>query len=312
LDGVVYRHIGQEGHPVIGTEPMDAEALFGSAARQDGDILSDVDYLVVGNNHNKLRARKQWLTRQGFSVSDYTWKRLERSFENQTLFALHLAVESRPVLDRTGRLRDLFASYKPKTAYDSDFDDSLQLFRPLERVPASSQGRAWALDVLAVAFRNSAILQLAEQGRYVFSMRAIVEELTIRGRINREQSEALRSLRTYKARYRADVAGFVSREQLDRPLRAVQAGLLLDFECVDGTPQDLISTARKSTDAYARMRSMEAELISAPQSVLSNPEAAQLRSDLLRNTRDPHTYLWTFLYNAEVMEDNLARFRSFY
>lgn len=294
------------------TEPMDSEAIFGSAARQDGDVLSDIDYLIVGDDHDKRRSRKQWLTCQGFSVSDYTWKRLERSFEKQTLFSLHLAVESRPVFDDAGRLRDLFTSYKPKTAYAADFEESLQLFRPLERVPASSQGRAWALDMLAVAFRNSAILQLAEQGRYVFSMRAIIKELGMRGRINREHAEDLHLLRTYKAHYRADAAGHVGRGQLDKSLRAVQAALRLDFQSGDGKPHEIISTATKSTDAYARMRSMEAELISAPLSALSNPEAAQIRSDLLRATRDPHTYLWTFLYKAEAMEHNLTRFRAFY
>ena len=295
-----------------GAEAMDAEALFGSAARQDGDVLSDVDYLIVGDDHDKMRSRKQWLTRQGFSVSDYTWRRLERSFENRTLFALHLAVESRPVLDRAGRLRDLFNSYQPKTAYSSDFEESLQLFRPLEYVPASSQGRCWALDVLAVAFRNSAILQLAAEGRYVFSMGAIINELTTRGKINRERAEDLRLLRTYKARYRAEVNRHVSREELDKSLRAVQGALLLDFQSVDGKPHDIISTAPKSTHAYARMRSIEAELISAPLRALTNPEAAQIRSDLLRMTRDPHAYLWTLLYKTEVMEDTLARFRSFY
>ena len=41
--------------------PLDGEALFGSAARRDSDSFSDVDYLIVDDRINELRARKEWL-----------------------------------------------------------------------------------------------------------------------------------------------------------------------------------------------------------------------------------------------------------
>jgi predicted nucleotidyltransferase len=211
-----------------GLEPTDAEALFGSAARRDGDAFSDIDYLIVGENAKSLRSRKWWLASLGFSVFDYTWNRLARAFAAGTLFALHLKREARPIIDRNGRLRELFESFQPKTSYDSDYEESLQLFRPLERLPASFVGRAWALDTLAVAFRNAAILLLAKEGQYVFSMKSIVKELRARGRINREQAASLYSLRISKARYRSGLASHVGRHQLDGVLQAVQAALKLD------------------------------------------------------------------------------------
>lgn len=167
---------------ILGADPVDGEALFGSAARQDGDALSDLDYLIVSTDAIALRSRKRWLANQGFSVSDYTWKRLQRCFTEGTLFALHLKLEARPTFDPTGRLRNLFHSFQEKREYGKDFQESLQLFRPLASIPGSAIGRAWALDTLAVAFRNSAILWLASEGRHVFSMAAIVEELAIRGK----------------------------------------------------------------------------------------------------------------------------------
>jgi predicted nucleotidyltransferase len=40
------------------SEPVEAEALFGSAARNDQDWLSDIDYLIVGDEGRTLRGRK--------------------------------------------------------------------------------------------------------------------------------------------------------------------------------------------------------------------------------------------------------------
>lgn len=91
MDGAFYRHPSQAGHQMIS---VTSEALFGSAARRDGDRLSDVDYLIVGDDIPVLRRRKEWLQSQGFSVSDFTWTRLERMCAKQTLFSLHLKLES--------------------------------------------------------------------------------------------------------------------------------------------------------------------------------------------------------------------------
>lgn len=82
--------------------PCEIEALFGSAARHDSDHLSDVDYLIVDDDPQRLKIRKAWLEFLGMSVSDYSWNRLLRLFEKQTLFALHLKYESKTIYDRYG------------------------------------------------------------------------------------------------------------------------------------------------------------------------------------------------------------------
>lgn len=297
---------------IFGTGPADAEALFGSAARRDGDVLSDFDYLIVSSDTTALRSRKRWLAKQGFSVSDYTWKRLQRCFTDGTLFALHLKLEARPTFDPAGRLCELFQSFRRKPTYEKDYEESLQLFRPLEVVPASVIGRAWALDTLAVAFRNSAILWLANEGRYVFSMTSIIKEFAIRGRINPGQSSTLRLLRTAKAHYRTGTLCYFSSLNFYDALRAVEAALKIDFSSTWGTLPEIAYAHSTSASAYARMRSIEAELMCFPSHARSNPEAAHIRSKLLRAVRDPHSYLWAFLQKPEAIEAELGRLRTFY
>jgi len=75
---------------MMSTAHCEIEVLFGSAARGDGDDLSDVDYLLVDGCATVLNQRKTWLSGQGFSVSDYTWPRFTRLFTQRTLFSLHL------------------------------------------------------------------------------------------------------------------------------------------------------------------------------------------------------------------------------
>jgi hypothetical protein len=295
-----------------GTDPLAAEALFGSAARRDSDTFSDLDYLIVGETSAQLGPRKRWLTAQGFSVSDYTWRRLERCFNDRTLFALHLTLEARIVFDRANRLRDLFQSFRPKSRYTRDYEDSLQLFCPLECVPDSSIGRAWALDTLAVAFRNSAILSFADEGVYLFSMAAILSELKKRGRITEEQVGTLSLLRLAKAKYRADVNEHIGKDTLANALRAVQSALKLDVSSTEGTLSRLTDAHSKSISTYARMRSIEAELISVPAHAIRHFEAAQIRSELLRAVKNPHAYLWQFVHNAREVDASLSRLRAFY
>ena len=267
-----------------------SEALFGSAARRDGDRLSDVDYLIVGDDIPVLRRRKEWLQSQGFSVSDFTWTRLERMCAKQTLFSLHLKLESKLIFDASGRLRELLSSCTAKSNYSPELRDSLKLFRPLESVPSCFAAIGWAMDILAVAFRNSAILSLAENGDYLFSMKSILEKLVEAGRITREQSTRLQQLRAYKAAYRSGKRVNVGTEDLREMVRTVSDALSFDLPCeiVMTLPQYSTHGTTNSTDAYSRMRVMEAELISMPQSALRTKDDQRLHEKLLRRVRNPH------------------------
>jgi hypothetical protein len=286
--------------------------LFGSAARNDQDWLSDIDYLIVGEDGCTLRARKAWLSKQGFSVSDFTWKRLERAFSEGTLFALHLKLEARLIVDPKGKLRSLFESFRPKTDYVADFARSLELFRPLSHVPAAPSGGPWALDVLSVGFRNSAIMTLANEGEFLFSNKAILDAFRRRGRIGRDQAWTLQELRVAKMRYRAGCMAPVDKSTIDRAIQAVQAALLVEFDFKTARRDDIASAQKNSTCAYAWMRTIEAELLTSSARTIRDEEASNLRVKLMKNLRDPHTYLWRFMRDSESVERDLDKIRSFY
>lgn len=282
------------------TEPVEAEALFGSAARSDRDWLSDIDYLIVGDDVRALCRRKAWLSKQGLSVSDFTWKRLERAFSQGALFALHLKLEARLIFDPKGKLRSLFESFKPKNDYVADFARSLQLFRPLSIVPDTASGGPWALDVLAVGFRNSAIMALANEGEYLFSNRAILEAFRKRGRINDDQAWTLQELRFAKMRYRAGFAGRVDKSTVVRAIQAVEAALSVELDFKTSLGDDIASARINSTCAYAWMRAIEAELLTPSARRIRDEEASKLRLEIMRNLIDPHAYLWNLCMTPAV------------
>ena len=138
------------------------------------------------------------------------------------------------------------------------------------------------------------------------------QELHIRGIINKEQSVTLHQLRCAKMHYRSGTPQYVSRYDVDNALRAVEAALKLDLSAVQGQLPQVARDHSKSVSAYASMRNIEAELISIPNRVMRTPEAAHIRSNLLRMIRDPHAYLWSFLHKSNLVEGDLLRLRSFY
>jgi hypothetical protein len=313
VGGTIHIHLGETGDSMrSGSVPVAAEAIFGSAARGDGDRFSDIDYLIVDDDPQSLGLRKAWLSSRGFSVSDYSWKRLGSAFRNQTMFALHLAMEAKVITDKNSQLACLFSRYEPKSRYLADLDRSFELLRPLEHMPHSSSGYGWAFDLLAVAFRNSAILALADEGKYVFSMKSIVSELRRIGRVSTQHEAALLRLRKLKSRYRSGIRTSICKATLDDSLRAVSSALDVDFAASIQRPGAIIVGRTNSLLAYATMRSVEAELLAVPPRVLKNAVADSTHRGLLRAVRNPHSYLWQFMHRQAAINDGLGRLRSFY
>jgi hypothetical protein len=121
---------------------------------------------------------------------------------NKALFIQHLKQESFIITDKRGNLRDLLFSYEPATNYDSEINLTKKLAAITECFPNNPIGIGWALDILAVGFRNFAILSLANQGEYIFSYHNIIEALFNRGYIDNSDQLILLNLREYKSKYR--------------------------------------------------------------------------------------------------------------
>lgn len=188
----------------------------------------------------------------------------------------------------------------------------MSLFKALEEVPDSKIGRAWALDHLTVAFRNSAILLLANDGEYHFSFRQILNRLQKRGKITPDGLIAIQKLRSAKRAYRLNATGSESSEYLYAALKATTRALSIDIDsklkagiC---TALDCDSVSSTSAYLYMRnMRSVERELISA----MPATKYGQIkRARLLHLVRRPHDYLWQAMHEKESIEFAVADLRS--
>jgi len=122
--------------------------------------------------------------------------------KKKALFIQHLKQESYIIKDKGCNLVNLLASYEPAPNYDTEINLTKKLASITEYFPNNPIGIGWALDILAVSFRNLAILSLANQGDYIFSYHNLTEALLNRGYICNSGQTNLSNLREYKSSYR--------------------------------------------------------------------------------------------------------------
>jgi hypothetical protein len=183
-------------------ERVDAVAFYGSMVRGDRDRFSDRDVLLVSDDDAALNEGKLWMEENGFSCACYSWVKLEFLARRKALFIQHLKQESRIVIDKGQKLNFLLSQFSPDSTYIKQIDTARELVSVTECFPDTLYGIGWALDVMAVGFRNLAILALANEGKYLFSFSGILGELKKIGMINSDEEARLRLLREYKASFR--------------------------------------------------------------------------------------------------------------
>lgn len=289
-----------------------SEIVFGSAARMSCDHLSDYDYMIVDDDAMRLKSRKERLSKYGVSVTDFTWSRLVHLFNKKTMFAVHLAKEAKAVVDRNNRFFCLASSFVPATSYEEWYVDSLRLFNGLARIPNSSRGYLWALDLIAVAFRNSAILWLAERGEYYFSLQHVLHKMYCFDVITSFQLETLSKLRDYKFAFRNHRLIKVSRDEVYAVASAVDSCFRLGMQIgfVDGLCLTDDKVLQCKGDPYLAMRCVEAEAISAS-GIYGSSVSSQVR-ELSRLFKNPHDYCRTFCNQSEYTNRLLLTLRLKY
>jgi predicted nucleotidyltransferase len=180
-----------------------AEAVFGSAARDDTDSMSDRDILIVDRDTCTLRERTRELEADGWSVASYTFIKLEALAARGALFVQHLKLESRILADTDGLLEKLLRSFEPRKSYELELVENARLAHIAATIPIGPRGGLLAADILYVAVRNFGVLKLAERGVHLYSYHHILEALESEKLLGANGSSGLRVLRFLKCLYRS-------------------------------------------------------------------------------------------------------------
>lgn len=180
---------------------VDAVALYGSRVRGDHDLLSDEDVLLIGSEEVRATASDQ-LRSEGMSPSFYTWEQFYGLVGKGSLFVQHLKQESRIVVDTGGRLRGALRSFRPTEDLELRLQQTLHLLTLTGRAVDVPAAGLWALDVLAVTFRNFAIVRNAESGRFIFGFSDLVRSVSDNAGLSGAEQTLLLRLRKYKSEYR--------------------------------------------------------------------------------------------------------------
>ena len=244
---------------------IDAVALYGSQLRTDFDHISDRDLLVVGSDINALSDAKKIFESLGFSCGVYTWDRLDRMSCKGSLFLQHLKQESHVVKDVNGKLQKLLSTYQPKTSYEREIEATKNVIALTEYIAPSGISTGWVLDVLAVAVRNIAILELANIGQYVFGYAELLDTLASTGHINKEVCWKLKHLRRWKQLYRNGYFSKIPNVNIVQSFqKIIGKSFGIDFDSkilsLESMSGSLFSRSRNMDDRYCRFRLLEGSI----------------------------------------------------
>jgi hypothetical protein len=146
--------------------------LYGSCARNDNDMLSDVDVLVVGSdfpgNIDLL------LGRGPAAVSAYSWAEMEAMSASGSLFLEHLKREAKSIIegrDVQGRLEQVLSKTAPYSRNRARLDVSAFTAAIADAVDSLNHGGSirFELSVVATVVRHASILACYLRGTPCFS-----------------------------------------------------------------------------------------------------------------------------------------------
>ena len=180
-------------------------ALFGSAVRSDFDEYSDKDLLLVAQEYNQLQSLKQTYEKKGFSVSAYTFKRLQSISQRGSLFILHIKQEAEIIQDENGFLRKILEEHSSCIPTTDRIIEAKSYFDYLKVIPLTTNGFSWFCDCFYVGFRNYLILLSALHNKYTFSYLQLLSQFEAEGLLTKEDYAVLRELRIIKRNYRAKI-----------------------------------------------------------------------------------------------------------
>jgi len=180
-------------------------AIYGSSTRENFDKYSDKDILIVAETFEELKVCRLEYENQGFSISAYTYSKLNFMSQNGSLFVDHLVKESKILFDSHKQLEIILKNHKSKKPGLKQFQDNKNYFKLLKFVPNFDKGFGWFCDCAYVGIRNYLILKSAERGNLNFSYLILLDELKNDNLITDKEIEILRELRVIKRNYREKI-----------------------------------------------------------------------------------------------------------
>lgn len=151
-------------------------ALYGSRARGDDDLLSDIDMLYVADEPQRVPIDE---SDPRLCVSQYNWREFRAMHQYGSLFLWHLKTQSRPVrYNSTGlvayhRLMDTLPAFKRASKDIESF--RLSLIDIQQALNCGDTAVEFELGSLATTLRHSAILGCYLLGKLEFGRYTAVE-----------------------------------------------------------------------------------------------------------------------------------------
>lgn len=297
-------------------------AIFGSSLRDDFDKYSDRDLLVVANDFKTLEELKKNYSKDDWSISYYTYSKLEYLSKNGSLFIKHLQNESEIIIDKKDRLINILSQFNPKSNYKDDIKDCENYFEIIKTVPKTDLGFAWFCDSLYVGLRNYLLFKNAENGVFEFSFIKLLNGLKEQGKIEKPDIDILKELRVIKRNYREEILDELpSLSYIKKVIPIVKAiGIMKTVKITDShTFQNIVDKdiIKKKFSPYQRLRLIEGyycsqelnipklkKIISNPQFYASKMKDNDFTMDLISEIKKRHTttYKNNSGFNAKPIE----------
>lgn len=301
-------------------------AIFGSSLRADFDKYSDKDLLIVAEDYKTLKKLKKTYSKNDWSISSYTYSKLEYLSKNGSLFIKHLQKESQITIDINGRLKGILDDFNPRRDYKKNIEDCINYFDILKLIPDTSMGWAWFCDSFYVGLRNYLVFKNAEREIFEFSFIKLLSNLKESGKIDDSDVEILKELRVVKRNYREEILDELpSINFIHKIIRiAISIGVLKEVKILDSlnfqkvTEETIIE---KEYNAYQRLRLIEgyycSQEVNIPElkKIISNPQlyALKMKDDdliikFISEMKKRHTRAY-ITYGGESDKSKLSAFK---
>jgi Polymerase beta, Nucleotidyltransferase len=178
--------------------------LYGSFARGDIDELSDVDFLVIGDNRDipdEILFNFPSSAPHRRSMSRYTWNEIEGMSVYGSLFLHHVKAEGRPIFESdsvAGKLETYLHDLPPYGHARRDVKAFREGLEESRRSLLCGGSIPFELSIIATLIRHSSILGCYFMGRPTFGRVAAVQRFVSTSGLDPKIAQEFPGLYSYK------------------------------------------------------------------------------------------------------------------